>query len=200
MTLAMWAAFAATEFALSLLPGPAVMLVCSHALRGGFRSGARGALGVIAGNLVYFTLAGLGLGALLVASSALFEAVKLAGAAYLAWLGVRMLVTREQPHAERTHAGQRSFAQGFLTQLGNPKALVFFTALLPQFVATQNALAPQFALLGLTSITLELPILLAYAWLAQHGRNHISAARARLGERTVGVVLIGLGLRLALPE
>lgn len=199
MTFALWAAFAATEFGLSLVPGPAVLLVCSQALRFGWRGSLRGALGIIAGNVVYFGLAAAGLGALLLASVSLFEIVKLGGAAYLVWIGARMVFRRAEPACDlEPVATGRCFVQGLLTQLGNPKALVFFTALLPQFVATGAALPPQFLVLGATSIALELPILAAYGWLTHRGRRHLSGRRRRVAERGSGAILVGIGLSLAL--
>ena len=196
MTLAVWAAFAVTEFGLSLVPGPAVLLVCTQALRSGFPAGARTALGIIAGNIVYFALAAAGLGALLVASNTLFEVIKIAGAAYLVWLGLRMLFQRRRATNEDAPTQQpRSFTQGLLTQLGNPKALVFFTALLPQFISSADPLVPQFALLAATSISLELPILLVYSYLAATGRDRLRRGKD-LTERASGAILVGLGVRL----
>jgi len=202
------AAFALTELVLSLTPGPAVLLVVSQAVTSGFRASARGALGIITGNAIYFALSALGLGALLVASETLFNIIRLVGAAYLGWLGIRLLLTRPdsltrldtvpipQPSRDR-----RCFSQGLLTQITNPKALLFFTALLPQFVdTTEGALAVQFVALAVVSICVELPVLLAYGWLAERGRQHVSSRWATLGERAAGTLLIGTGLNLALRQ
>ena len=87
-------AFALTEFVLSLTPGPAVLLVISQAVTGGFRASARGALGIISGNAFYFGLSALGVGALLVASEPLFQLIRILGALYLVWIGIRLIVGR----------------------------------------------------------------------------------------------------------
>src|ERR1700689_1148040 len=138
MTLATWLLFCLTETALCLIPGPAVLLVLSTALRRGFPSATRATAGILAGNTMYFALSATGIAAVIVASHTLFSALKWAGAAYLAWLGLRMLLAPApggdaptQPVAGR---GDRVFIRAFVVQAANPKALVFFIALLPQFI------------------------------------------------------------------
>lgn len=88
--------FAVTEFLLCLTPGPAVLLVVSQGLKNGFKSSRKGILGILVGNAIYFVLSALGLGALLMSSATLFQAIKWAGAAYLVFIGLRMLLAKER--------------------------------------------------------------------------------------------------------
>ena len=192
--------FAATELLLSLTPGPAVLLVVSQGIRRGFRSSTRGAAGILTGNAIYFVLSAAGLGALLLASKRVFDVLQIAGAAYLVLLGLKMLVKPSPVQADvpvtanEGHAG--SFVQGLFTQLANPKAIVFFTALLPQFVDPTRAVAMQFVVLGVISILVELPVLLMYGFAADRGRARYGK-HAPLFERLAGACLIAAGAKLA---
>jgi homoserine/homoserine lactone efflux protein len=198
--------FAATELLLSMSPGPAVLLVVSQGMRRGFRTASQGAAGILTGNAIYFALSAAGLGALLLASKRVFNVIQIAGAVYLALVGIKMLVTpggsetnekREEDPSGRTFG--RAFAQGLMTQLANPKAIVFFTALLPQFVDAGRAVAPQFLILGTISIAVELPVLLAYGFAADRGRafygNHVA-----LVEQLAGACLIAAAVKLVVLQ
>ncbi len=205
MSLEIILVFAVTEFLLSLTPGPAVLLVVSQGMKYGFASSVRGAAGILAGNAIYFGLSALGLGALLLASATLFAAIKWAGVAYLVFVGLKMLLSKTEADAAEgvpRVAPQRSlklFSQGLLTQLSNPKALVFFTALLPQFVSpTAGRVFEQFLVLGVVSIAVECPVLLSYGWLAERGQRLIPKGRlSSLPYRIAGAFLISTGLWLA---
>jgi homoserine/homoserine lactone efflux protein len=191
--------FAATELLLSLTPGPAVLLVISQGIRRGFRSSTRGAAGILTGNAIYFALCAAGLGALLLASKRVFDLLQIAGAAYLALLGLKMLLLpdRVDERVDVSDArGAGSFVQGLLTQLANPKAIVFFTALLPQFVDPARPVAMQFVILGVISIVVELPVLLLYGYAADRGRARYGR-HAPLFQRLAGACLIAAGAKLA---
>ncbi len=191
--------FAATELLLSLTPGPAVLLVVSQGIRRGFRSSTRGAAGILTGNAIYFALSAAGLGALLLASKRVFDVLQIIGAIYLALLGLKMLLlpARAEANAEPVEdRGAGSFMQGLVTQLANPKAIVFFTALLPQFVDPRAPVALQFVVLGVISIAVELPVLLLYGLAADRGRARYNK-HARLFERLAGACLIAAGAKLA---
>ena len=195
--------FAVTELLLSMTPGPAVLLVVSQGMRFGFASSIRGTLGILTGNAIYFALSAAGLGALLVASARLFEIIKWAGAAYLVYVGLRMLISKGEAQAVvdksgLSRRGLRLFSQGLITQLSNPKAVVFFTALLPQFVSPGAHVFEQFLVLGLTSITVEFPVLLAYGVIAERGVSLLPKGRlSMLPDRVAGAFLIGAGIGLA---
>lgn len=190
------------ELLLCLIPGPAVLLVVSQAIRRGFRVSTRGAAGILAGNALYFALSAAGLGALLLASKHVFDLLQIAGAAYLVLLGMKMLLlpSRVEPRAEGLAAsdtrGAGSFVQGLITQLANPKAIVFFTALLPQFIDAARPVAVQFLVLGIISIVVELPVLLLYGLAADRGRARYSR-HAPLFERLAGTCLVAAGAKLA---
>jgi threonine/homoserine/homoserine lactone efflux protein len=190
--------FAATEFLLSLTPGPAVLLVVSQGMRRGFRTSTRGAGGILAGNAIYFALSAAGLGALLLASKRVFAVMQIVGAAYLVLLGLKMLVwpAREEEGDAPKEGGAGPFLQGLITQLANPKAIVFFAALLPQFVDPTRPVAVQFLVLGVISISVELPVLLMYGFAADRGRA-LYRRHSRMFERLAGACLIAAGAKLA---
>jgi homoserine/homoserine lactone efflux protein len=198
-----WFMFFVVETALCFTPGPAVLLVLSQALTRGSAQAVWSIGGIIAANTVYFVLSATGIGAILLASYDLFFAIKWIGAAYLVWLGVtaffgksKVLSIRrdERPPA----SGHRMFLNGFILQMANPKALVFFTALLPQFINPKAAIIPQVAILALTSVVVEFFVQLFYAVLA--GRVTHLATRPRFAaitNRIAGTLLVGAGIGMA---
>lgn len=204
MTLKILLVFAATEFLLSMTPGPAVLLVVSQGMRFGFTASIRGTLGILTGNAIYFALSAAGLGALLIASAKLFEIIRWLGVAYLVYIGLRMLVSKpeakaaeDSPHGARRRS-LKLFSQGLITQLSNPKAIVFFTALLPQFISPGEHVFRQFVVLGMTSISVEFPVLLVYGLIADRGVSLIPKGRLSvLPDRVAGAFLIGAGIGLA---
>lgn len=201
MTLETWLLFCVTETVLCFIPGPAVLFVVSTALRRGFESASIAAAGILAGNTFYFALSATGIAAVIVASHAVFGALKWAGAAYLVWLGVRMLLARAAiaPAApQRVDAGaSRVFHRAFIVQAANPKALVFFVALLPQFINPAGSVPWQILLLGGSSVVIEFTVLSLYAALAARARAMTGGRFASSLERIGGVCLIAAGARLA---
>jgi homoserine/homoserine lactone efflux protein len=197
MSLAVWLAFCATETVLCFTPGPAVLFVVSVAMARGARAGLAGALGILAGNALYFALSATGIAAVILASSRLFTVLKWAGAAYLVWLGVRMLASRAiGPAVVAPQPVSRSLARGFVVQAANPKALVFFVALLPQFIDPHAPVGFQVLILGVSSIAIELCVLSLYAALAARARSLVEN-RGWL-DRIGGGFLVAAGARLAL--
>jgi homoserine/homoserine lactone efflux protein len=191
--------YTATEILLCLTPGPAVLLIISQGIRRGFRSSTRGAAGILVGNSIYFVLSAAGLGALMLASKRVFDVLQIAGAAYLALLGLKMMIRPQRIDTAPAVTDDRSagsFVQGLLTQLANPKAIVFFTALLPQFVDPTGNVAMQLLVLGVISILVELPVLLMYGFAADRGRARYGR-HAPLFERLAGACLIAAGAKLA---
>jgi threonine/homoserine/homoserine lactone efflux protein len=206
VTLETWALFAITETALCLTPGPAVLLVLSQGLTRGTGASIHASLGILAGNACYFALSATGLGAVLLASYEVFAAIRWLGAAYLVWLGVTAFVGKAPVLAVTPVTGlppsrMRTFAHGFVLQAANPKALVFFVALLPQFIDPAASVLAQVAILGVTSAVIEFVVLLAYGALA--GRLTAVAARPRfqiLANRVAGTMLIAAGVSIALQR
>lgn len=188
--------FAAMELVLCLTPGPAVLLVISQSVKRGFRQSLQGALGVLAGNTIYFVLSAAGLGALLIASRTVFEVLKWIGAAYLVFIGLRMIFRRAAAAEDRPPESRGGFVEGLVTQLANPKAIVFFTALLPQFIDPHGPVTLQFFVLGVISIVVELPVLAMYGFAADRGRALVGR-HAHLVERIAGGFLVAAGAKLA---
>jgi homoserine/homoserine lactone efflux protein len=199
MSLHVWLGFAAFALLVSVVPGPAVIAVVSSALRGGFRASLAANAGVLVGDAVFVAAAALGLGALLVASHTVFVAVRWAGIAYLAYLGVRALLDRGTAFAAEPAArGRRAFRFGLTTQLANPKIILFFGALLPLFVDPSRPAAPQFVLLGATFIVSDALVFAAYGALAHRARLLLRTPRAaRVTSRVTGVAMLGVAARLA---
>jgi len=203
MTLGIWAFFVLTETVLCLTPGPAVLFVISQALKHGSLKSLWANAGILSGNIFYFALSATGIGALLLASHRLFIGVKWAGAAYLIYLGVRMFLDRRAgvdiTAASEETSGPRLLLRGFAVQAANPKALVFFTALLPQFINPAAPAAFQLLILGISSLVVEFLILGSYGILA--GRASSLAGQPRFActtNKVSGGLLIAAGAGLAL--
>ena len=203
MTWQIWSAFVLIEGALCLTPGPAVLFVLSQALRHGTRRTIWSIIGILAANTFYFVLSATGIGAVLLASYDLFFAVKWIGAAYLVWLGIGGFLGKSKTlsldrAAESSIPGPRLFLNGLVLQMSNPKALLFFTALLPQFIDPHVAIAPQVAILALTSVVIEFSVQLFYAALAGRAAHFAAQPRfVRIADRVSGSLLIGAGIGMA---
>ena len=204
MTLETWLVFVAAEIVLILTPGPAVLFVISHGLRFGRVSALWANLGILSANAIYFGLSAIGLGAILLASHDLFTAVRLAGAAYLIWLGIttffgRGMALSADPGAAAEITGPRVLLRGIALQGSNPKALLFFTAFLPQFIRLGPDAAFQVLVLGATSTVLEFVLLAGYGTFAGLASQKAREPRfAQLTSRVSGVMLIGAGAGLGL--
>jgi len=205
MNWTLWWLFVPTETILCLTPGPAVLLVLATALRSGSRPSIAATSGILTANAVYFVVSATSLGALLLASYRLFFLVKWIGAAYLIFLGAKALVSNSLPvdAPESAPGASRSswrlFADGLLLQLSNPKAIVFFAALLPQFIDPKGRLALQVFVFGLTSVCIEFLVLLSYGLAAGRAMAVARQPRyARWTNRISGMFLIGAGSGLAL--
>ena len=202
--------FIAAGWLLNLTPGPDVLYIVSNALRSGARAGIVAGLGITTGCFVHVFAAAVGVGALLAASATAFTVLKWLGAAYLLWIGVRLLLARA-PQSP-TGMAARSVTQpsslgavflgGFWTNVLNPKVAIFFLAFVPQFIAPE---APDkalvFVLLGmlfnLNSIPVNSGWALAAAWMAR--RQTLQRSLHWL-DRAAGLMFVTFGVRLALTE
>ncbi|HYD97868.1 MAG TPA: LysE family translocator [Alphaproteobacteria bacterium] len=196
-----WLVFAVTSALSAATPGPAVMVVLSQAMARGVRGGMAAAAGIATMNVAWIVVSMVGLGALLQASPALFEAVRWAGAAYLLWLGIKCL--RAGPDRLDLDAAPRprrsAYASGALVQMVNPKALVFFGALFPQFIDLEHGAAAQAAILGATVIGVELLVLLGFSVLTDRALRLVAAeSLSRWRNRATGVLLMVAGVGLAI--
>jgi len=201
MAVETWLAYCAMETVLCFTPGPAVLFVVSTALAGGSRAGIGAMCGVLVANTLYFALSWTGVAAAIATSSTVFATLKWAGAAYLTWVGLGMLFAAgDRPTAPSGAAPERALARGVVVQGSNPKALIFFLALLPQFVDPTVRVGFQLLVLGISGLVIELVVLSIYVTLAVRVRRVAGAGLARPLERLGGGVLTALGLRMALAR
>ncbi|HEX2092962.1 MAG TPA: LysE family translocator [Longimicrobiaceae bacterium] len=199
--------FMAAGLALNLTPGPDMLYVIARSAAEGRAAGIVSALGITAGGLVHTLLVALGLAGVLETVPVAYDAVRYAGAAYLIYLGVRILARREEASAGRPELRRASlgavFRQGAVTNVLNPKVALFFLAFLPQFVDREagNA-AVQLLFLGVlfnTSGTLvNVSVALAASRAGEWSRSRLGASA--LFQKLTGIVFLGLGLRLVLSR
>jgi threonine/homoserine/homoserine lactone efflux protein len=202
MSLQAYLAFIAACVALALIPGPIVTLLIANGLRHGSRAALTNILGVQAGLLIVIGIVAVGLTSLMATMGYWFDWVRFAGAAYLVWLGIKLIRDPVQGVAAEAPPPPRGgfFLQGFLVALSNPKLLVFFGAFIPQFVDMSQPHLPQVALLGVTFMVVAGMTDGTYALLAGRVRSFFSARRTRLLSRISGGCMIGGGVWLALTR
>lgn len=192
-------AYCAAILVFLALPGPGTFALLTSTAQGGLRAGTAATLGLIAGDQVLLWLAVAGIAALLQAHPAVFHAVQWAGAAYLAWLGLKLLRARDGGGAPIRIQPRHYARQAFLITLLNPKAIVFYMAFFPLFIdPAHHRGLPTFGMMALTIATLTLLYCLTLCAFAQAVARQVRAHRrlARWLQRLAGVALIGFGLRL----
>lgn len=199
--------YVVASLALILTPGQDMLYVISRSLAQGRFAGVCSAVGVIIGILVHTALAAFGVGAILQASEALFVALKLLGAAYLVYLGIRLVLTRAPEGSARAGTARHSplalVRQGILSNVTNPKIILFFFAFLPQFVDPASAHPTRdLVFLGVLYAAMGLPVKVGVALAAGSLSERILRKPMALTwvNRVSGGVLVGLGLRLAATE
>ena len=205
-----FALFLLSGLLLNMTPGADMLFIVSRSAGQGVRAGAMAALGVGAGCLVHITAAAVGLSALIAASDLAFSVVKWMGAAYLVWLGMGLLRARSQALEPQATAAPMAtaplravFWQGVLTNVLNPKIVLFFLAFLPQFVGpSTSGQGWAFLLLGAVFTVNGTLFNLGVAWAAARARHRMGRMQrlALWVRRLTGVVFVGLGLRLALAS
>jgi threonine/homoserine/homoserine lactone efflux protein len=204
--------FIAAGWLLNLTPGPDVLYIVSNALRHGARAGLVAGLGITAGCFVHIGAAAVGVSALLAASATAFTLLKLVGATYLVWIGVRMLFSRVTLNVStRVDVKESSrkvnwwgvFLGGFWTNALNPKVALFFLAFVPQFIApAADNKALVFVLLGVLFNINSIPINSGWALLAAWTARRVDVVQRGLHwlDRLAGVMFIGFGWKLALTD
>jgi threonine/homoserine/homoserine lactone efflux protein len=189
---------------LAITPGPGIFYVLARSLAGGRREGILSSFGTFVGGLFHVLAAALGVSAILAASAVAFHTVKYAGAAYLVWLGIRMIRTRNaEMIVSSSQPSQRAFRQGILTEVLNPKTALFFLSFIPQFIAPERGhVFLQFVVLGALSVLLNTAADLLVVFLAAPLERKLkSSARFRRGQRTAsGLGMITLGAYVALAD
>ncbi len=196
--------FLAAAVVLAITPGPGIFYVLARTMAGGRREGIESSLGTFFGGLFHVFAAALGVSAILAASAVAFHTVKYVGAAYLVWLGIRMIRARhaEMP-AQTAGPAQGSFRQGILTEALNPKTALFFLSFIPQFImAGRGHVFLQFIVLGAISVLLntiaDLVVVFMAAPLERKLKNSVTfRRRQRLAS---GLGMIGLGAYVAFAD
>lgn len=196
------AAFFIAAVILAITPGPGIAYVVARTVAGGRSEGLASCFGTGIGGLFHVVAAALGLSLIVAHSAIAFNAVKYVGAAYLIYLGVRMLLRKGHAFTVEQVASQgarRALLEGILVEALNVKTALFFLAFLPQFVAPGKPLVPQLVLLGSICVTLNtlVDVLAVFAADRLLRSGAARAARAKLLTRASGVTMLGLGTYLA---
>jgi threonine/homoserine/homoserine lactone efflux protein len=188
---------------LAVTPGPGIFYVLARSLAGGRREGILSALGTFVGGLFHVFAAAAGISVILAASAVAFHTVRFAGAAYLVFLGIRMIRTRNTDLVASTLLAQGAFLQGVFTEALNPKTALFFLSFIPQFIAPEHGrVFLQFALLGTLSVALNtIADLLVVGLAVPIERKLRSNAKLRRRQRVAsGLGMISLGAYVALAD
>jgi threonine/homoserine/homoserine lactone efflux protein len=206
MSLHLWWLFVATVFVVSAIPGPNMLLVMTHGARHGLKRSTATMAGCLTALVIMLSVSAAGLGVFLEAWPRLFDTLRLVGAAYLVWLGVKSwraktsaVDVRDDSGAAHSSRRFTLFRNGFLVASSNPKAILFAAALLPQFIDANLPVLPQFAVLVSTFAVIEVSGYTVYAGLgARIGEKLKSASVARAFNRLTGGVFVGFGAMMAL--
>lgn len=212
MDLHIWLAYLAAAWVIALSPGSGAVLSMTHGLAYGVRGASATILGLELGVAVILVVAGVGVGALLLASATAFTVVKFVGAAYLIWLGWRQWRSPVHASADTPHApaaagrkGQPTVRErvllGLFTNVTNPKGIVFMVAVLPQFIDPARSLWLQLLILLVTTVATDVIVMHGYAFLASRAQRWLATARARRTQnRVFGGVLMAMGASLLLVK
>jgi threonine/homoserine/homoserine lactone efflux protein len=201
--------FVGIVVAVALLPGPDTAVVTRNALVHGREAALGSAVGINVGLSIWTVATAAGMAALLRSSAELYDALRLIGALYLIWIGGRALWDSrhperhggEEPHTRRVLGRRGAFRQGMISNLANPKVGIFFTSLLPQFVSPHGSALLQMLMLGCTFIVFNLAWLSGYGLAAVRLSDVLSRTRVKAAiDRVTGIVLVGVGLRLAIEH
>ena len=195
-----FALFLASAVVIALIPGPSIFYVAARTLAAGRSEGLASTLGMSIGGLVHILAGAFGVSALIMASAEAFTLMKLAGAAYLIWLGITTFRTAriEAPHNVEVTGPARAFRQGIVVEITNPKTASYFLAFLPQFIDVSQPVALQFMILGVISVVLNGLVDLVVVVMASAAREGLDkrpdvVARIRQGS---GLIMAGLGASL----
>jgi threonine/homoserine/homoserine lactone efflux protein len=198
-------AFTFAAILLAITPGPGIAYVVARTVAGGRAEGLASCFGTGIGGMLHVLAAALGLSVILAQSATAFGVVKYVGAAYLIYLGIRLLM-REEPavvaESVKSQGARRAFFEGIVVEALNVKTALFFLAFLPQFVSATEPLVPQLVLLGSICVALNTLVDVIAVFAAERLLNSSTAraARARLMTRASGITMIGLGVYLALTR
>ncbi len=181
----LYATFLGVMAVAAITPGPANVFSVANGVQRGPAGALLGVVGMNAATLVWFGAAALGLGALVIAFPQVFRLISIGGALYVAWLGVQALrgafATAADPHAPAVKMGRSALVDGFMVQIANPKAVLFFTAVLPPFLDVNRPAGPQLALFALATIGMDVLSMSAYGLGGAALARRMSEPRFRRG-------------------
>ncbi len=200
MSLSLWLGFLVAAILIAVSPGPGAAASMSAGLRYGYGATLRVIFGLQSALIIQLAIVAVGLGALLTASTLAFDIVKFAGAAYLIWLGIQKWRSAPQEIDENAAvaAPEGLFMEGLLVNLTNPKAVVFMSALMPQFIDPSRPQWPQFLIIGLTMCGVDTIVMSGYALLATRLRRWLHDPRSlKAQNRFFGGIFVGAGALLA---
>ncbi len=180
-------------------PDTSQLLIISNSLRHGLRRSMATVAGDLTANSIQMTLAAFGLTAVIAASADALWVVKWLGVAYLAWIGIKLIMTKPQNSAPKPAGGQL-FRQGFFTSMANPYAVVFFGALFPQFIDASQPVWPQLLMLGVTYLVVDGVILVLWGWGAQRTVGRMTALTGQWINRVSGALMLGAAALLGLKD
>lgn len=203
MGIDLWLLYIGTVLILMSTPGPSQLLMLSNSISSGFHRSMFTAAGDLTANFIQMVVASVGLVSIISSSRGFFVGVKWAGVIYLVYLGLRLLLSRSSPEPHRRQQKRSSRAlywQGFVTSAANPKAVVFFAALFPQFINPEKALLGQFIILSATYLFLDATFLCLYGKFAEWASMKlVPSARQHLNKLS-GAFLIGAAILLGLKD
>ena len=202
MTLTVWLSLFTASIIISLTPGAGAVNTMSNALRVGWRRSIWGIIGQQIALIVLVVIVAAGVGLLVVSSPVIFTAIRYAGAAYLVYLGVRMILAQPQTSDEQLHAPSETrrsmVVRGFWVNLLNPKAIVFFLAFIPQFIRVDQPQLPQYLVLTVTVVLVDIIVMWCFfATAAKPFRRFAAQPRGqRVLNRVFGALFIGVAALL----
>lgn len=193
--------FAITTAIVISSPGPSAILVVSQGASHGWARAIFGILGIAVGGMIYFALSATGVASLILASTLVFSGIKWVGVAFLLYLGFKGLFSKSALINIQPDRAQKKrtalFLQGLFIMASNPKAMLFFTAILPQFIDLDRAIVPQILIMGATTFALQLPIYTAYAYMGERiVRGGIKARLVNGLNKLAGAALVFAGLKM----
>lgn len=195
--------FLTATFVVVLSPGPAAIAVTAESASNGFKSSVWVILGIAIANVVFFVLSATGIAGLLIASHSLFSVIKWIGVAYLLYLGLSAIFGDAGPlKINKSNSAKarwyKVFLKGFILEISNPKALLYFSALLPQFIDIANPIIPQLAILCLITLFIDLFCYFLYGYLGFKSMSvGIKPMVTKLINRSAGCMLIFAGVKMA---
>ena len=203
MPIQIWFAYVSAVLVLMITPGPSQLLMLSNSLGSGFKKSLATVGGDLTANSIQMAIASLGLASFLYASQYAFTIIKWLGVAYLVYMGINLILRAPKTNsidAKQTKSIKTLYVQGFVTSASNPKAIIFFAALFPQFLDPAEPIAMQLLLLGLTYLTLDGIFLTVYGSLAEWIAERFKDRIAKNLDRISGSFLIGAAFLLGLKK